>query len=186
MSDQKYGRLGNFRALLIMGKDYLTVKVYVPVEEPFVFVAVIVKVVAASDAVGVPLIRPVDVLKVRPAGSVPPLIAYEVAALAMLVMVYPTIAVPLSTASEAEESEISGFRIVKVFVPDPVTRVGAKPLKVKSAPVPLRRPGMKVICVELSIVKLVTYSSINLTLVTPVKLVPVMITATPVTPDIAG
>ena len=159
---------------------------YVPVEEPFVFVAVIVKVVDDSEAVGVPLIRPVDVLKVRPAGSVPPLIAYEVAALAMLVMVYPTIAVPLSTASEAEESEISGFRIVKVFVPDPVTRVGAKPLKVMSAPVPFRIPGIKVICVELSIVKLVTYSSINLTLVTPVKLVPVMITATPVTPDIAG
>ena len=44
-------------------------------DTPFVSVTITVNVVAVSVAVGVPLMAPVEVLKLNPAGSVPAVIA---------------------------------------------------------------------------------------------------------------
>ena len=87
----------------------VTVKVNVSDEVPPGFVAVIVYAVAARVAVGVPVIRPVDVEKLRPAASVDGLMEYEVAVPPVFEMEYKRLTA-LSTFAVPEDldNEILG------------------------------------------------------------------------------
>jgi hypothetical protein len=87
----------------------VTVKANVADEEPPVFVAVIVYVVATRVAVGVPLIRPVEVEKLNPAASVEGLIEYDVGVPPVFEMEYkPLTALSTFAVAEDRDSDIEG------------------------------------------------------------------------------
>jgi hypothetical protein len=87
----------------------VTVKANVADDEPPVFVAVIVYVVAARVAVGVPVIKPVEVEKLRPAASVEGLMEYVVGAPPAFEIEYkPLTALSTFAVAEDRDSDIEG------------------------------------------------------------------------------
>ena len=81
-------------------------------ELPPAFVAVIVYVVAARVAVGVPVIKPVDVEKLSPAANVEGLMEYEVGVPPVFEMEYkPLTALSTFAVPEEREREIDGAGI---------------------------------------------------------------------------
>jgi len=87
----------------------VTVKANVADDEPPVFVAVIVYVVAARVAVGVPVIKPVEVEKLRPAASVEGLMEYDVGVPPVFDMEYkPVTALSTFAVPDERDNEIAG------------------------------------------------------------------------------